>query len=216
MACSGVTAASSCLLQPRNGPPDAVRIRRDTSAALPPRSAWAMAECSESTATSCPGEAASTTRCPPITSDSLLARANVLPADRAARVGSRPTAPVMALTTTSHSETASSAAASGPVSTSGLGSWSRASSSSSPGIASGFATATLRGWNCAICSASLGRSLPEAANATTSKSVRRPVTTSRVWVPMDPVEPSSTILRTQTVCHATPTESRRTMPSGDP
>ena len=51
-ACSGVTSRICSRDQPRNGPPLAVRMSRSTSAALPPRRHWAIAECSESTARS--------------------------------------------------------------------------------------------------------------------------------------------------------------------
>ena len=51
---------------------------------------------------------------PPATSDSLLARANWLPAFIAASVGPNPMDPVIALRTTSHFIAASSADASGP------------------------------------------------------------------------------------------------------
>ncbi len=51
-ASRGVTCSSSARVRPRNGPPDAVTTSRLTSSAVPPRSAWAMAECSESTGTS--------------------------------------------------------------------------------------------------------------------------------------------------------------------
>ena len=54
-AWSGVTSSSSARRRPKNGPPLAVSTSRPTSPALPPRRHWAMAECSESTGTICPG-----------------------------------------------------------------------------------------------------------------------------------------------------------------
>ena len=56
-ACSGVTSASSARERPRNGPPLAVTTSRRTSSARPPRRHCAMAECSLSTGTICPGAA---------------------------------------------------------------------------------------------------------------------------------------------------------------
>ena len=120
-ACCGVTSASSARLQPRNGPPLAVTMRRATSAAEPPRRHCASAECSESTGTIWPGFASAVTMSPPTMSDSLFASASVLPAASAARVGRRPMEPVMPLSTTSAGRPASSVAASGPTRTSGSG-----------------------------------------------------------------------------------------------
>ena len=51
---------------------------------------------------------------PPTMSDSLLAKARVRPARRAARVGRRPAAPAIPFTTTSQGHAAASALASGP------------------------------------------------------------------------------------------------------
>ena len=50
-ASATVTARSWSRVRPRKGPPDAVRIRRATSSALPARRHWASAECSLSTGT---------------------------------------------------------------------------------------------------------------------------------------------------------------------
>ena len=58
--------------------------------------------------------AASITSGPPMTRDSLLASARVLPAARVASVAVSPAEPVIALSTTSQASPASSAAASGP------------------------------------------------------------------------------------------------------
>ena len=61
-ACSGVTPVSSSRRRPRNGPPLAVTTSRRTSSARPPRRHCAIAECSESTGTICPGAARPATR----------------------------------------------------------------------------------------------------------------------------------------------------------
>ena len=74
---------------------------RSTSSARPPRRHWAIAECSESTATSCPGAAAASTSAPPATRDSLLAKASRAPVASARSVGSSPREPVMPLSTMS-------------------------------------------------------------------------------------------------------------------
>ncbi len=65
-------------------------MSRRTSLLVPARSAWANAECSESTATNCPGLAARVTNDPPAISDSLFARAIVRPACSEASVARRP------------------------------------------------------------------------------------------------------------------------------
>ena len=117
-ASSTVTFLMSSRLRPRNGPPDAVSTMRRTSSRAPPRSACAMAECSESTGTIWPGAAAAFTSAPPTTSDSLFASARLEPAASAASVGRSPTEPVMPLSTTSSPRPASSVAAPGPATTS--------------------------------------------------------------------------------------------------
>ncbi len=100
-ASATVTSSSCWEVRPRNGPPDAVITSRATSSGSPPRRHWAIAECSESTGTICPGSAALVTSDPPATSDSLLARASVVPAASAASVGASPIEPVIAFRTTS-------------------------------------------------------------------------------------------------------------------
>ena len=120
IAWSGVTSASSSRVRPRNGPPLAVISRRRTSSMISPRSACASAECSLSTGTIWPGLAASVTSWPPTMSDSLLARASVVPVSRAASVGSSPTEPVMPLSTTSQGVRATSTAACGPATSRGM------------------------------------------------------------------------------------------------
>ena len=111
-ASRGVTVAMSLRERPRKGPPDAVSTSLRTSALSPLRRACAMAECSESTGTICPGRAARRTRSPPTISDSLFARASVVPVASVASVGPSPTEPVMPLSTTSASTSCTSWAAS--------------------------------------------------------------------------------------------------------
>ena len=96
-----VTCASSSSVEVRKAPPDAVSTSRETSCSVPARRHCASAECSESTGTSWPGWASAVTKVPPITNDSLLANATVLPATSAAMVDGKPTAPASALSTTS-------------------------------------------------------------------------------------------------------------------
>ena len=57
---------------------------------------------------------------PPITNDSLFAKAKVVPALRAATVGPKPTAPEIPFSTTSADCPANSVAASGPTSRRGI------------------------------------------------------------------------------------------------
>ena len=113
-ACPGVTVSSSARLLPRKGPPLAVTMSRRTSSVRPPRRHWARALCSLSTGTIWPGPAAALTSGPPTIRDSLLARARVLPASSAARVGRSPIEPVIPLRTTSAPLAARSVLASGP------------------------------------------------------------------------------------------------------
>src|SRR3972149_5925247 len=90
-ASSTVARATRSGVHPRNGPPDAVRMRRRS--ALPPADAmhWSTALCSESMGTISPrpSRAAHSTSSPAMTRVSLLARATRLPAPRAARVAGR-------------------------------------------------------------------------------------------------------------------------------
>src|SRR5580698_2148256 len=53
-AWAGVAADIDCRSQVRNGPPEAVRISRDTAIFQFSCSDWKMAECSESTGTTVP------------------------------------------------------------------------------------------------------------------------------------------------------------------
>ena len=163
-ASAGVTAASEARLRPRNGPPDAVSTSRRTSPRSPDRSACAIAECSESTGTICPGRASAVTRSPPTISDSLFASASVRPVSRAARVGPSPTEPVMPLSTTSASTSRTSCSA-----------------STAP-------SAVLSTPNSAACASRPARSEP-AARPTISNRRGLARMTSSACVPMEPVEP---------------------------
>ena len=189
-ACSGVTSASADRGQPRNGPPVAVITSRRTSSRRPPRSACASAECSESTGTIWPGRAARFTSGPPMISDSLLASASVRPAVSAASVAGRPSAPSSPLSTTSHGCRAISStprarqqAATG-----------RSSAARSAATASGRPTATTSGRNSATCAAS-SRITPAGGQPDDPEPVRVAPTTSRAWVPIDPVDPRTTTER---------------------
>ena len=109
-ACAGVTVANASRVQPRNGPPEAVRvIRAGTSPGLPARH-WKIALCSLSIGTmvapcAC---AACISSSPASTSDSLFASSRRLPARAAASVDDRPAAPTMAATTLSQASPATS------------------------------------------------------------------------------------------------------------
>ena len=132
-----------------------------------------MALCSESTGTIWPGRARSFTSGPPMMSDSLLASASVVPASRAARVGRRPTAPVMPLRTTSQGRPAASVEASSP----------------SPEYA---------GANSATWASNSSGLDPPAVRPTTRNRSGWARTRSSAWVPMDPVEPRITMSRAVT------------------
>ena len=157
-----------------------------------------MAECSESAGSSrLPLRSSSgKTTGPAAISVSLLARARSLPARIAARVGSRPAQPTMPVTTSSAlDQAATSQIPSRPPSNWGsrggrwLGSRAASRSCSSPSRL-GSARATASGAWRWICSTSSARLLP-ALRATTRKRSGNSATMSRVWVPMEPVEPST-------------------------
>ncbi len=104
-ASSGPTAVSSFGEWPRNGPPEAVRIRRPTSCGGRSRRHWWMALCSLSTGRidTPRRRAASVISAPAITSTSLLARAIVFPASIAASTASSAAVPDEAHSTMSTS-----------------------------------------------------------------------------------------------------------------
>ena len=139
-----------------------------------------------------PGAAAAVTSSPPITSDSLLARASALPAARAARVGSSPAAPVMAFITTSQGRAASRWEASGPAQTAVCA----GNRSASAAAASADGTATTSGVQACAWSTNRSRLPPPADSPTTRKRSGWASITSRVWVPIEPVDPSRTTSRT--------------------
>src|SRR3990167_4657912 len=97
-ACSGVACSIWPIDQDRNGPPEAVRIKRETCWAFIGSSTWKIAECSESTGITAPPAslAVRSSDGPAQTRLSLLARATTAPALAAARVGGRPANPTMA------------------------------------------------------------------------------------------------------------------------
>jgi hypothetical protein len=107
-ASSGEAAAIASLDQVRNGPPEAVRMSRRTSAGRPAESAWKRALCSLSTGRiRAPLSAAHRRRSgPAMTIDSLLASASRFPRRTASREAGSPAAPEAAETTTSHSGSA--------------------------------------------------------------------------------------------------------------
>src|SRR5215469_4759933 len=131
-------------------------------------------------------------------SDSLLARASSRPAPMADKVAARPTAPVTALSTTSQGRAASSATASAPALSSG--SLRRAPpaaprASRTSGTAAGLATATASTPKSIACLASRPGLPPPAAIAVTRNRPGFRAMMSAAWVPIEPVEPRSTISR---------------------
>ncbi len=135
-------------------------------------------------------------------SDSLLASASTRPASSAASVAASPTAPVTAFSTMSHGQAATSATASGPARIFG------SCPAASPSVAAcavtascrsraalSLATATTSAPNSSAWLASRpGLPPPAASPATRNRpGLRRMM--SAAWVPIDPVEPSSTMSR---------------------
>src|SRR3954452_15235607 len=128
------------------------------------------------------------TSSPPTTSDSLLARATVLPAWSAASVGPSPALPTSALTTKSPSVSrASCSAAFGPTMNSTPLSWPRCAWMSR--AASSSAIATCGGRNSRICPTNSSWFMPAADRPTTLNRSGLRRTTSSAWVPIDPVAP---------------------------
>ena len=112
IACAGVTSASSARFRPRNGPPDAVRVIRETAeGSSQPAMHWNTALCSLSIGTMVAPAAwaACMSSSPASTSDSLLASNRRLPACAAASVDDSPAAPTIAATTLSQASPAASA-----------------------------------------------------------------------------------------------------------
>ena len=181
-ACSTVTSASSRADRPRKGPPEAVSTRRRTPARGAPSRHWAMAECSLSTGRMRPPARAQAafTRCPARTRLSLLARARSAPCSAAARVDGRPAAPVIPATTMSGAVSRTrSTRPSGPEQRRVPGGRSTCCSPTRQ---------TASGFQRRACSPS--RSADVAADRPTTRWVAvADSRTSRVWRPMEPVEP---------------------------
>ncbi len=185
-ACSGVTCERSAGPS-RKGPPDAVSTSARTALRGSPTSTWNSAECSESTGVMrAPlARASSHISGPATTIASLLASATWRPARRAAAVGSSPSKPGMAATTASASSVAASTRPSAPV-----------ARRVPPGRCGATCSATA-----ASHTTSSGRN--SAAWATSASALRRATratgrypcqrATSRVCMPIDPVEPSTTM-----------------------
>jgi hypothetical protein len=126
---------------------------------------------------------------PAITSDSLLANNNRLPARAAASVERNPAAPTMAAMTASTSgNCAISSSAAGPASTRVAAPRAR-NSCSSLAAAEGSATATCAGRKRKACSASRPTLRCAPSAATWKRSGWRAITSS-VCSPTEPVEPS--------------------------
>ena len=188
--------ASSVAVQPRNGPPEPVITTRFRSSRRSPRRAKASAACSESTGRSRSGSPLirSSTNSPPTTRDSLFASASVFPFCNAANVGPRPEEPTRAFRTMSASVSAASrSAASGPLRTSTPRSEPMLFRTSSAAASS--AIATTGGRNSRICPINSSWFVPATDRPTTLKRSGLRRTTSRAWVPTDPVEPRMVTLR---------------------
>jgi len=109
-ACASVTSANRSAGQVRKGPPDAVRISRETSLAPPrwPSRHWKIALCSLSTGSNrTPLRSAAAVTIPPaITRISFDATARSLPASIAASAGCKPAVPTIATSTMSAASSA--------------------------------------------------------------------------------------------------------------
>ena len=189
-ASSRVTASSS--VRPRKGPPLAVRT---SLSIVPGRSleiSCCSAECSESTGSSWApvASASAVTSSPPTTRLSLLASARSMPSPSVATVGPRPAEPTSAFRTRSHSVSViSSTSPSGPARIS------RSECSPARAAASGSASA-MRVTPCRRACSSRSSQLEAAARPTSSRSSQRSITSS-ACVPIEPVEPTMRILRTE-------------------
>ena len=192
-ACSTVTASKASFghfAASRKGPPEAVSHRLRTEAAGLPSRHWKMAECSLSTAsTRTPWARASRmTVSPAITRISLEATAMSLPARMAARAGSSPAVPTMAMRTMSASgRVARRISASGPASTSV---WLPRAERTASAFPASWIEATRGRWrrHCSISRSAF----PPAASAMSCSRSGWSSTTLRVLVPMEPVQPSRT------------------------
>ena len=123
--------------------------------------------------------------CPAVTSVSLLARAISFPASMAAIVGLIPIIPTIAVTNTwDCGIVAISSRPSMPLTTFTGKSATRLRRSAA---ASSLHMPAIRGWNSLICCSICSTLFPAASAATCNSGLLR--TTSRVWVPMEPVDP---------------------------
>src|SRR3990172_1137304 len=158
-ASAGGTETSRSAGRFRNGPPDAVRMSRATSAMLSPTRHCQMAECSESMGRSqASGEAIGSPAPALVATSADRARASGMTrCPPATRASSAPSAPVPA-------------------------------GSSRRVRASWSASVTARGRTAATWAANRSASRP-AAMATTSNASPRPARTSSAWRPMEPVVP---------------------------
>ena len=193
-ACSSVTCSRSSFFQVRKGPPDAVRIRRETASGPPwlPFRHWKMALCSLSTGSTCTPawRAFSMTIWPAMTRISLLAMARPLPASMAASAGLRPAVPTMEISTMSASGSrARRHRPSSPVST-----WAPGRARASLSAPDGSKMHTLRTLNSLAWRASASTLVP-AASPTISILSGMSRATFRALVPMEPVEPRMTTRR---------------------
>ena len=128
--------------------------------------------------------------CPAVTSVSLLASAISFPALIASMVGRMPIIPTMAVTSISVSlRIDTSISPSIPDTT--FVSVSAMRVRSSMAFSSDHTAASL-GWNCLICSSRRVMLLPAASPRTSISPFS--LTTSSVWVPMEPVDPNMAIL----------------------
>ncbi len=110
IASRGVTLAMASRERSRNGPPEAVRMRRSTVSVVSPRSAWKIALCSESTGSRIAPlrRTSSISSAPAQTRHSLVASATIAPRRIAVSVGPRPAAPTIAAMTQSAGREAAS------------------------------------------------------------------------------------------------------------
>src|SRR5919112_3397222 len=203
-ASSTVTASRS--VRPRKGPPLAVSTSRSTVPGCSPASSWNSAECSESTGISWApvASASAVTSSPPTTRLSLLASARSMPSPSVATVGPSPAEPTSALRPRSQSASViTSTRPSAPPST--------VACSPARAAASGSASAIRSTPKRRDCSSSSSQ-LDAAARPTTSSPSLRS-TTSSAWVPIEPVDPTMTILRTRLSLGAGGFVSLRSRPS---
>ena len=191
----------------RKGPPDAVRMIFSMQCAQESGSDgkdWNIAECSLSMGSNVapPFLTARRKTSPPTTSASLFARSSRLPASAAARHGARPAAPTIA------AMTISTDSCDAIISRASLD---HKTVESSPFIlifsarmrpCGSLAMTTYRGLNCATC-ASMSSTWVDALSANTSYRSGCLATTSRVLVPMEPVDPR-TVTRCFMTCPAKP------------